>query len=173
MALQPRTTIATLTLSAAALVGLVMQEGWSPIATIPTKNDRATVGFGSTFKEDGSAVKLGETITPQKALARTLNHVGKDELKIKQCVTAPLNQVEFDTMTDFAYNFGTSALCSSSIVRFANAGDYVASCESYLLYKRAAGYDCSTLINGKPNQRCWGLWTRSKERRDKCVGAQQ
>jgi GH24 family phage-related lysozyme (muramidase) len=173
MALQPRQKIATLVLSASALVGLVMQEGWSPIATIPTKNDRATVGFGSTFKEDGSAVKLGETITPQKALARTLNHVGKDELKIKQCVTAPLNQTEYDILTDFAYQYGTSALCRSSIVRHANAGNYAASCEAYKQFRFAANYDCSTLINGQPNKRCWGVWTRSKERRDKCVGAQQ
>jgi len=28
----------------------------------------------------------------------------------------------------------------------------------------------SNVVNGKPNKRCWGVWTRSLERRDKCLG---
>lgn len=167
-----RTVVASLTLSAAALVSLVLSESYTDKAVIPTKGDRPTVGFGSTFREDGTPVQITDTITPPKALARTLAHVGKDEARVKQCVTAPLNQVEYDTMLDFSYQYGTTALCNSSIVSYANAGDYVASCEAYLLYKKSAGYDCSTLVNGKPNKRCWGVWARSVERRDKCMAAQ-
>lgn len=172
MAFQPRQKVGALVLSAAALVGLVMQEGWEPVAKVPTKNDRPTNGFGGTFNTDGSPVKLGDTITPVDALARTMHHVGKDEALIKQCVKAPLNQVEYDQFVDFAYQYGTATLCNSSMVRLANAGNYAAACEAYTRYRFAAGYDCSTLTNGQPNKRCWGVWTRSKERRDKCLAAQ-
>lgn len=161
-----RRSIAALSLSAVALVGLVMSEGYSDKAIIPVKNDRPTVGFGSTFREDGTAVQLGDTITPQKAVARTLAHVQKDEGRIKQCVTAPLTQAEYDVMVDFSYQYGAKALCASTIVREANAGNYEASCRGYLLYKRVGGYDCSI-----PNNKvCPGVWARSKERYEKCMG---
>jgi lysozyme len=162
-----RTAIAAIVVSASALVALVMDEGYTDTAVIPVKGDRWTVGHGSTFREDGTPVQPGDTITPPKAIARTLAHIQKDESQIKRCVTAPLSQVEYDLMVDFAYQYGTKALCASTIVREANAGNYEASCRGYLLYKRAGGYDCST----PGNRRCPGVWTRSQERYRKCTGA--
>ena len=106
-----RTAIAGLVLSASALVGLVAHEGYTDKAIVPTKGDRPTVGFGSTFRGDGSPVRMGDTITPQKALARSLAHIQKDELGIKRCVTAPLYQQEYDMMVDFAYQYGVPTLC--------------------------------------------------------------
>jgi hypothetical protein len=52
------------------------------------------------------------------------------------------------------------------------AGDHVAACKSLLLYRKAAGYDCSTLVDGKPNDRCWGVWTRQLDRYKACMGEQ-
>jgi len=163
-----RSHVAGLALSASALVGLIAREGYTDKAVIPVKGDRPTVGFGSTFKEDGAPVKMGDTITPQKAVARSLAHIQKDESKLKQCVTATLSQAEYDLMVDFAYQYGTVALCKSAIVKSANDGDYVKSCEGYLLYKKVAGYDCST----PNNKRCLGVWTRSQERYKTCMAAQ-
>lgn len=163
-----RIAASLLSLSAAALVGLVAHEGYTDKAVIPTQGDRPTVGFGSTFREDGSPVRMGDTITPQQAVARTLAHIQKDERGIKACVKAPLHQAEYDTMVDFSYQYGVKALCGSSIVRHANTGRYSDSCKSYLLYKFAAGYDCST----PGNRRCSGVWTRSQERHAACMAAQ-
>ncbi len=162
-----RSHIAGLVVSAGALVGLASHEGYTDKAVIPTQGDRPTVGFGSTFKEDGTPVKMGDTITPQQALSRTLGHINKDETGIKRCVKAPLNQVEYDTMVDFSYQYGVQTLCDSSIVSKANAGDYKGSCDAYLLYKKAAGFDCST----PGNRRCPGVWKRSQDRQTACVGA--
>ena len=47
-----------------------------------------------------------------------------------------------------------------------------AACAALLSYRRAAGYDCSTLVNGKPNRRCWGVWERQLKRHAKCMAAQ-
>ena len=81
-------------------------------------------------------------------------------------------QAEYDILVDFAYQYGVPTACASSIVLYANAGRYGDSCSAYTLYKRSGGYDCSTMINGKPNKRCWGVWTRSMARRDRCLAAQ-
>ena len=163
-----RTTIAALSVSAAALVGLALNEGYTDKPVIPVQGDVPTIGFGSTVREDGSSVTMNDTITPPKALARTLTHIQKDESGIRSCVTAELYQAEYDTMVDFAYQYGVNALCKSSIVREANAGNYVASCEAYLKYKYVAGFDCST----PDNRRCPGVWKRSKERYLHCMKAQ-
>ena len=169
----PRTAVAAMALSAAALVGMLLdKEEYAEVATIPTKNDRCTNGFGGTWNEDGSPVKCGDKIKPVPALKRTMAHINKDETALKRCITGPMSQVEFDIAVDFAYQYGTTATCNSSMVRHTNAGKYVEACNAYMLYKRSGGYDCSTMINGKPNKRCWGVWQRNLERRAKCIDAQ-
>lgn len=162
-----RYKIAGLGASAALLVALATNEGYTPTAVIPVKGDVPTVGFGSTVKEDGSPVRMGDSTTPVQALQRTLAHIQKDESGIKRCVTAPLTQVEYDVMTDFAYQYGPAALCSSSMVKLANAGDYAGSCQAYAKFRYVAGRDCAIRSSG-----CYGVWTRQQARIAKCMGAQ-
>lgn len=183
---QARIAIGALALSAGALVGLWNHEGWTENAVIPVKGDVPTVGPGLTKREDGSPVRMGDTITPLAGARRSLAHLQADERRIKACVTAPLHQAEYDLMVDFAYQYGTGALCSSSIVAKANAGDYAGSCEAYKAFRmvRAAPgekegpgfvrgkdgvlrYDCST----PGNKRCIGVWNRSRDRAEKCHAA--
>jgi GH24 family phage-related lysozyme (muramidase) len=154
-------------LSAAGLAATALHEDFVGTATIPTKNDRCTNGFGSTFKEDGSPVKCGETITPPQAIVRALTHIAKDEAGIKACVTGALSQKEYDLLVDFAYQYGVAATCKSSIVRHINAGNYAQACEAYTQYKYSGGYDCST----PGNRICAGVYTRSLARRDACKAA--
>jgi lysozyme len=163
----PRTAIGALSLSAAAFVALVAHEGYTDRAIIPVKGDRPTVGFGSTFRDDGTPVQMGDTITAPRAVARSLAHISKDETALKQCVTGPLSQAEYDGLVDFSYQYGTAAACRSSIVRHINAGEYVQACQAYGRFKYVAGRDCSIRSNG-----CYGVWTRSQERVRKCMEAQ-
>ncbi|MDR2219716.1 MAG: glycoside hydrolase family protein [Methylobacillus sp.] len=164
-----RYAIEGLKLSAAGLIAILAYESFIPEATIPVKGDPPTIGFGSTVKEDGTPVKLGEKIDPVSAVKRVNIHLQKDEVGLKKCVTAPLSQTEYDVLADFAYNYGLPTACKSSMVRYINQGNYEASCNAYTLYKYAGGYDCSTMINGERNKRCWGVWERSLERKAKCL----
>lgn len=163
-----RMAVGALSLSAAAFGGLVLHESYTDRAIVPTKNDRWTVGFGSTFRDDGTPVQPGDTITPPRAIARSLAHIAKDEAGLKRCITAPLHQAEYDTLVDFAYQYGVAATCGSSMVRHANAGRYVQACEAYTLYKFSGGFDCS--LPG--NRVCAGVWKRNLERKAKCLEAQ-
>ena len=164
----PRIAFAALTLSAAGLAGLVLEEGYTDQAVIPTKGDRPTVGFGSTFREDGTPVQMGDTTTPPKAIARTVAHIAKDESGLQRCVTGAMSQVEYDILLKFSYQYGVHRTCNSSMVRNINAGNYRLACENYTLYRTSAGFDCS--IPG--NRVCAGVWTRNLERRDQCLAAQ-
>jgi len=145
-----------------------VSEGYTEKAVIPVKGDVPTVGFGMTYRPDGTPVQMGDRTNPIDAIQRSLSHIQKDEIGIKKCVTAPISQVEYDLMVDFAYQYGVPTLCRSSMVKKANIGDYVGSCKAYLQYKRVNGYDCST----PGNKRCWGVWQRSVERYNDCMEAQ-
>lgn len=163
-----RFAVAALSLSAAGFVAIVQPEGWAPVAMVPTKNDRPTVGFGSTFRDDGTPVQMGDKIDPVQAIKRSVAHIAKDETQLKRCVTGPMTQGEYDTLVDFSYQYGTAVTCKSSMVQHINAGRYAQACEAYTLYKFSGGFDCST----PGNKRCSGVWSRNLERRDRCLAAQ-
>lgn len=129
-----RNLIATLTLSATALIGLVISEGYSDRAVIPIAGDVPTIGFGST-----EGVKLGDKTDPVRALARAHADIQHKETAVKKCVTAPLYQYEYDAYVDLAYNIGTGNFCSSTLVKKLNAQDYAGACKEILRWNRANG----------------------------------
>lgn len=158
-----RVAIASLALSAAAFVGILTREGYTDDAIIPTAGDVPTLGFGTT-----GGVKLGDRTNPVNAVQRALADSAKFEGAIKSCVTAPLSQAEYDLYTNLSYNIGSSAFCSSTIVKRLNAQDYAGACESILAWRYAAGFDCSM----PGNRRCAGLWTDRLKTYAQCVAAQ-
>lgn len=161
--MQARIVIASLTFSALALVGLVTSEGYTDRAVIPTKGDVPTLGFGST-----TGVKMGDTTTPVRALQRAQKELETVyEAGVKRCAPVPMFQHEYDVYVDMAYNIGVKAFCESSMVRELKAGRYIEACKAILMWKRAAGYDCST----PGNTRCAGLWKRRLESYEKCMEA--
>lgn len=166
----PRILVAALSLSAAGLVGLAVSESYTGAAVIPTKGDRPTVGFGSTFHEDGTPVKMGDTTTPVRALIKAHAHISREEAVFRDSLPGvALHQGEYDLYMDWVYQYGTGAWQKSSMRRELLAGNYVAACDALLRYRFSGGYDCST----PGNKRCAGVWTRQQERHAQCMGLQQ
>lgn len=122
-----RVAIASLVFSAGAFVTLAMNEGYSPVAYIPVKGDVPTIGFGNTHN-----VHLGERTTPIQAMQTTLKDVGDVEKEVKQCVTVPLTQGEYDAYIDFTYNVGGYAFCHSTLVQLLNQKNYDGACRQLL-----------------------------------------
>ena len=169
---KPRMAVAGLMISFAAFIGLATHESFTTNAVIPTKNDRPTLGYGSTFWEDGRPVKMGETVTPVRALQVAHAHLTMEEHAFRKSLPGvTLSQTEYDIYMDWIYQYGNGAWAGSSMKSELLKGNYVTACSSMLKYKYSGGYDCSTLVNGKPNQRCWGVWTRQQARVKKCMEA--
>lgn len=148
-----RIQIASLSLSAVALVGLAVHEGYREetyldIVGVPT------IGYGTT-----QGVKMGDRTTPVKALERALADIQKFEGAIKQCVKVPLHQHEYDSFSSLAYNIGAGAFCRSTLVRKLNAGDYAGACNEILRWNRAGGKEVR------------GLTIRRQEEHKKCLGS--
>lgn len=188
----PRQIVAVMSLSAAGLIGLVVRESYTDKAIVPTQGDRPTVGFGSTFHEDGTPVQMGDTTTPVRALIKAHAHITKDEAAFRASLPGvALHQGEYDIYLSFIYQYGTAAWQKSGMRRELLAGNYVGSCNALLDYRKLTSarqegpgwtvsrrdaqgkpvrweFDCST----PGNRVCRGVWTRQLERHQKCMGMQ-
>lgn len=148
MARRERMWAGAIALSAVGLVSIVQYEGYTDKAVIPVPGDVPTIGFGTT---DG--VRMGDTITPPRALQRALTDVGRFEGALKDCVRVPLHQAEYDVYVSFAYNVGAHAFCTSTLVRKLNAGDYVGACNELSRWVNAGGVRVQGLVNRREAER--------------------
>ena len=151
--MKARIVIGALTLSASALVGIAVHEGYRGEAYTPVKGDVPTIGFGTT-----AGVKPGDRIEPVQALVRKLADVQRFEGALKECVRVPLHQYEYDAFMSLAYNIGSGAFCGSTLVRRLNAGDYAGACAEILRWDR---------FRGEPLR---GLTVRRQAENRQCLG---
>lgn len=161
--------------SGAGFAAWKAHEGFTPEPVIPTQGDVPTIGYGSTHYEDGRKVKMTDpSITRQRAEKLALNLMTVDARKLASSLNATtvLHPVEFDVYLDFMGQYGVGNWAASSMRRQVIAGDYIGACKSLLKYRFAAKYDCSTTVNGRPNQRCWGVWARQLQRHNQCMEVQ-
>ncbi|MBJ2267800.1 glycoside hydrolase family protein [Pseudomonas sp. MF6772] len=167
--IRQRIAVSLLSLSAAGFATWKASEGFTPVAVIPTKDDVPTLGHGSTRYEDGSPVRMGDTITPARAevLARNLNSQAEKQFAAS-IPGVKLHQDEFDLYMDFIGQYGIGTWRNGSPRKSLMAGNYVQACNDLLKYRYAAGFDCST----PGNKRCAGVWTRQLERHAKCMASQ-
>lgn len=147
-----RKSIAALSLSAAALVGIVAHEGYVQDAYQDIVGVW-TIGYGTT-----EGVKQGQKTDPVKALQRALTDINTFEGALKQCVKVPLHQYEYDAYISFAYNVGTTAFCKSTLVRLLNEGKYEDACRQLDRWVYAGGKKVNGLVN------------RRQEEKNKCLG---
>ncbi len=176
MADQNRTLIAVLVLSAAGLVGIAVDEGYTTKAIPdPVKGVAVpTIGFGTT----GPDVHMGDSTTPPKALTRLMTDVQKFEGGLKYCIKVPLHQYEYDAYVNLAYNIGLGksgvkdGFCYakrgglSTIATRLNAMDYERACDAILDWHMVGDTDCSM----PSNKSCPGLWARRQRQHRQCLG---
>lgn len=175
-----RIVVAALSLSIVGFSARLAHEGYTDRAIIPTLGDVPTVGFGSTVHEDGRRVQLGDRIDPVSAVRTAVAHFARDEAQIKSCIghQTLLSPAEFDVYSELVYNVGAHTFCTNKagglgvIPKRLRAGDYRGACEAILEYRYAAGYDCTTLIDGQPNKRCFGVWLDRQRLHAQCIQAQ-
>lgn len=110
-----RLAVAVMAIAGTTVAGIGIHEGFRSAAYIPVPGDPPTIGFGSTRHEDGRPVKLGDKITPERALRLlTVELEGNIATPLKQCITAPLYDYEWAAYIMLAYNVGPAAVCKSA-----------------------------------------------------------
>jgi lysozyme len=135
-------------LSASALIGLALFEGFSGTAYDDGVGVQ-TIGFGTT-----EGVNPGDRITVERALVRLGADVGKFESRLRECIgPVPMHQYEWDSVVSWAYNVGTGAACSSTLVRKLQALDYTGACNELPRWNKAGGKVLRGLVKRREAER--------------------
>lgn len=157
-----RTLVKSLQLSAAGLIALAVGEHFMGDAYIPIKGDVPTIGFGTT-----KGVKIGDKITPVRALIRLNEDVTEKEEGLKKCFgEIALYQYEWDAYVELAYNVGAGAVCfnkktglPTQLLQKLRKGDYAGACKEILDFNKAGGVYVQGLANRREREykKCMGL----------------
>lgn len=98
-----------------------------------------TIGYGWTLPIDGKPVRPGMTIdqlTADRLLKTGLVSYENDVLKL---VKVKLNQNQFDALVSFAYNVGSRALSTSTLLKKLNSGDIKGAADEFLRWNKSGG----------------------------------
>lgn len=143
--------------SAAGLIMLAMHEGYSHK---PYKDTGGVVtnGFGN------ATLSPNRTVTVIDALTDLQVNTQKTGEAVSKCITAEITQGQYDAYVSFAYNVGVNAFCKSTMAKFANQGDKVASCNQFDRWVYVAGKDCRIASSN-----CRGIAKRRAEEKALCL----
>lgn len=80
-----------------------------------------TIGYGNTYYENGSKVKMGDSITKERADSLFELVLKQFENAVNKAVKVQLTQNQFDALVSFTYNVGIAALNRSTLLKKINA----------------------------------------------------
>lgn len=79
-----------------------------------------TIGRGVTEYENGTKVKKGDVITPEREKQLFQNTLKKYVANVNAKVTSNINQNQFNALVSFCYNVGITGLNSSTLLKKVN-----------------------------------------------------
>ena len=115
-----------------------------------------TLCFGHT-----AGVRMGDRRTPEECKALLVDDLLIYNDGVRRCVTSFMTPSREAALTSFAFNVGTGAFCSSTLVKRLNAGDPGA-CDELLKWDRATKAGVKITLPG--------LTRRRQEERALCLG---
>jgi len=103
-----------------------------------------TIGYGFTYLPNGTRVcATTPAMTRDDAYAHLTTLVGQVEKSVANMVHVPVTAHQLAALTSFAYNLGTYALRTSTLLELLNKGDYAGA---------AAQFPVWVYVNGETNQ---------------------
>jgi lysozyme len=114
-----------------------------------------TIGYGTTKYPDGRRVTLQDPpITKEQADQFVLQELNRDYVPdVNHYLQVPVNQNQFDALVDFAYNVGTEALRTSTLLKLLNTGNFGAAAQQFGLWVHAGGHVLPGLIKRRELER--------------------
>ena len=112
-----------------------------------------TIGFGTIKYPNGVRVKKGDTCTLEQAKEYMRHDLIEFEHTVNSSVKVPLNQNQFDALVSLAYNIGSSAFKSSTLVKKLNTGDYQGAADQFNVWINAGGKRMQGLVNRRDREK--------------------
>ncbi len=106
-----------------------------------------TIGYGSTFFENGSKVQEGDKITLDRADRLLFFVVTKFENEVKKIVKSEINENQLGALTSFAFNVGAGNLAKSTLLKKVNANpNDVTIRDEFMRWTKAGGKVLNGLV---------------------------
>lgn len=112
-----------------------------------------TIGYGHT----GPEVVEGLTWTREEAEAALARDTEWAQAAVRNDVTVPLTQPQFDALVSLVYNIGAGAFARSTLLRLLNAGDYRGAAEQFLVWNTVQGQMVTGLAVRRAKERAMFL----------------
>jgi lysozyme len=159
--------------AAASLLAFV--SGWEG-ESLPVYADKLAGGLPTVCNgHTGPDVKLGDVWTKEQCDAVLIKNIEKHGEGILACITAPLNQNEYEAYSSLAFNNGVAAVCNSSIPIKLKEGRRSDACNTILEFNKVRDYTKPKIYNQR--KKVWeyplvpvrGLTNRRKAEWAVCV----
>jgi len=110
-----------------------------------------TIGYGSTYYENGTKVKLTDAPITKERADDLFEIVADDFAKrVVPLIKKPLTQNQFNSIVSFAFNLGVRALQNSTLLRLVNINPNDAKiAKEFLKWNKAGG----VVVKGLTNRR--------------------
>jgi lysozyme len=95
-----------------------------------------TIGVGHTAAAGAPIPAAGVTLTQAQADALFSHDLAKYEATVRDCVTVPLEDHEFDALVSLCYNIGQFGVAHSTVVRKLNAGDRKGAADAFSMWEK-------------------------------------
>lgn len=112
-----------------------------------------TIGYGWTYPVDGKPIKPGMKIDQATADRLLKTGLVSDENDVQKLVKVKLTQNQFDALVSFAYNVGSRALSTSTLLKKLNAGDNKGAADEFLRWNKAGGKEMPGLTKRRKAER--------------------
>ncbi len=110
-----------------------------------------TIGFGSTYYENGMLVTLDDDSVSEQRATEILKFT-TDKMYgsfVNKAVKVKLNQNQFDALVSFAYNLGNGNLQQSTLLKKVNSNDFIGASLEFEKWNKAGG----KVLNGLTKRR--------------------
>ena len=114
-----------------------------------------TIGYGSTYYEDGTKVTLKDKPITEQRATELLEFIANKTFSenINKVVKVPLNQNQFDALVSFAYNIGNKNFNWSTLLKKLNLSDYEGASLEFGRWNQASGKILSGLVLRRQKER--------------------
>ncbi|MBU0792304.1 MAG: lysozyme [Gammaproteobacteria bacterium] len=110
--------------------------------------DIPTIGYGTT-----AGVKMGDTITKERAEKLLRDDVKRFEGYVDRLVKVPMTQGQYDALVALIYNIGVGAFERSTLLKRVNAGQHALAAAEFDRWVYAGGKKLNGLIKRRAAER--------------------
>lgn len=110
-----------------------------------------TIGWGHT-NHHGRKFRMGDVWTRAECDKEFASDMAKFENVVKQLVTVPLKQYQFDALVSFAFNCGDGNLAHSTLLRRVNARDFDGAAREFHKWNHGGGRVLSGLTRRRASE---------------------